>query len=640
MFQDEGTTIKRELEDDESNGVLEENEVALKKQRTEEVLIKEEEVEIDEDNCIEKSNENNAEDNCEANKNTGNSSERNLQNQNPLEDSFWVQDGLFFEEQDPITLTTNNFPSIAEKPTTSTGASTCQRNDKIPKSEVHLETTSPDSKNAIGSLVGENVNKNTKQVAEDKKSINKDQANLKSENAENSSSEQVDITGLKSYLCSDFEGLAILKTYEKMGILMSKQRECLVHKIIKREEDILFNAHMKGNVDTKNIKPPLFCIKTKRLRDLATDVVTLFPTEIFDTYFTPFTTIKKANGTSTRINAAGKLYLHFSYRRNLLMDAGVIEPLKKVKDPLNFETGFRKATDKEESLLEFICKATELTSVLLDYWKQTFEIRRAEFHEEENRTSLIYQKYKCLQKEFGYELLQIDFKLLIPKKADSFLNRWPLIRSRIIELLQGPRKPKKGPYRKLIEDLEYFTSDKQDYVIFFLLSTLIKQKNPGRITKSTDEELRRKKKLITKDLLRTTQKSSDSEVRDDFFLMVKTASDIDEAIKKRNNFLKKHALSVKILPVFVGSLEKINESYVYIDSGLPDGCKYRVESPMHAIDFSLKMFFIFNYSYPLYASHIWVFIQNVGFTIENAGDSLSSSAKTLKGDIEFIFDAS
>lgn len=94
------------------------------------------------------------------------------------------------------------------------------------------------------------------------------------------------------------------------------------------------------------------------------------------------------------------------------------------------------------------------------------------------------------------------------------------------------------------------------------------------------------------------------------------------------------------MPVFVGSLKKINESYVYIDSGLPDGCKYRVQSPMHAIDFSLKMFFVFDYSYPLYASHIWLFIQNVGFAIQNTGDSLSSSAKILKGDIEVIFNAS
>lgn len=48
----------------------------------------------------------------------------------------------------------------------------------------------------------------------------------------------------------------------------------------------------------------------------------------------------------------------------------------------------------------------------------------------------------------------------MPEKADNFLHRWPLIRSRIIKLLQGPRKPKKGPYNKLIEKLEHFTSGK------------------------------------------------------------------------------------------------------------------------------------------------------------------------------------
>ncbi|XP_043461049.1 uncharacterized protein LOC122497809 isoform X1 [Leptopilina heterotoma] len=204
MFQDEGTTIKRELEDDESNGVLEENEVALKKQRTEEVLIKEEEVEIDEDNCIEKSNENNAEDNCEANKNTGNSSERNLQNQNPLEDSFWVQDGLFFEEQDPITLTTNNFPSIAEKPTTSTGASTCQRNDKISyQATRNQELTKGESKY-------------------DKE--------------------------LLTYLQNDTDGKGILTIYEKNNSLTPSARRTLVHLLVQREKDEALKCAKPGEV--------------------------------------------------------------------------------------------------------------------------------------------------------------------------------------------------------------------------------------------------------------------------------------------------------------------------------------------------------------------------------------------------------
>ena len=44
---------------------------------------------------------------------------------------------------------------------------------------------------------------------------------------------------LRAFLSQDLDGLAILNSYKKHGILLPRVRESLVHKVIKREEDVL-----------------------------------------------------------------------------------------------------------------------------------------------------------------------------------------------------------------------------------------------------------------------------------------------------------------------------------------------------------------------------------------------------------------
>lgn len=46
--------------------------------------------------------------------------------------------------------------------------------------------------------------------------------------------------GLRDFLSQDLDGLSILSSYKKRGILVPRIRENLVHKLIKREEDIHF----------------------------------------------------------------------------------------------------------------------------------------------------------------------------------------------------------------------------------------------------------------------------------------------------------------------------------------------------------------------------------------------------------------
>ncbi|XP_043461096.1 uncharacterized protein LOC122497809 isoform X6 [Leptopilina heterotoma] len=414
MFQDEGTTIKRELEDDESNGVLEENEVALKKQRTEEVLIKEEEVEIDEDNCIEKSNENNAEDNCEANKNTGNSSERNLQNQNPLEDSFWVQDGLFFEEQDPITLTTNNFPSIAEKPTTSTGASTCQRNDKISyQATRNQELTKGESKY-------------------DKE--------------------------LLTYLQNDTDGKGILTIYEKNNSLTPSARRTLVHLLVQREKDEALKCAKPGEV-LKDWDVP-----SSRWIKVAQDVEDLFKSEIKEVFYSPFRKESKV-----KVLATGKLLDHFYYVKRVMREQGILAVnMKRRRKNENQQTGI--LDESQERDLEYLVNNTEPFDDVKEIFIKTRNLRRNITKWKNISISENLMSVKALRlDEPGQILIHLDFDDKYNDKKHKLFDKWPKIREHLMNVLRHETKGVTHNEFNYIALLKSMSSEQQDIIIFYLL---------------------------------------------------------------------------------------------------------------------------------------------------------------------------
>lgn len=73
--------------------------------------------------------------------------------------------------------------------------------------------------------------------------------------------------------------------------------------------------------------------------------------------------------------------------------------------------------------------------------------------------------------------LQKDFDLLHPDKSQTFLTRWPFIRSRLFELLQGPRMPKKGPNCAFVQELKHLQPGTQMFTnmrIKLLLNIIFK----------------------------------------------------------------------------------------------------------------------------------------------------------------------
>ena len=64
-------------------------------------------------------------------------------------------------------------------------------------------------------------------------------------------------------------------------------------------------------------------LSTERLKNLTSDILSIFPTEVREVYYVPFR-IVRADGKSIRIHASGKLYEHFLYRKSVLVKAGVI----------------------------------------------------------------------------------------------------------------------------------------------------------------------------------------------------------------------------------------------------------------------------------------------------------------------------
>ncbi|XP_043461067.1 uncharacterized protein LOC122497809 isoform X3 [Leptopilina heterotoma] len=633
MFQDEGTTIKRELEDDESNGVLEENEVALKKQRTEEVLIKEEEVEIDEDNCIEKSNENNAEDNCEANKNTGNSSERNLQNQNPLEDSFWVQDGLFFEEQDPITLTTNNFPSIAEKPTTSTGASTCQRNDKISyQATRNQELTKGESKYDKESICGQ---QNSVSSTSDETNVPKSETNFEfldvnefvetSEyvfnNKNNSTNTTQDLlekepekfaSNLISFLKNDLDGKIVFGHFKRHKFLDKETRGILVRTIIRKFRDDALKTIQVGQKLNK------FFISTKMFGEISKIIKKTFPGEAECTYFSPY---KFENGKT--FQTCGALWCNYQYTVSVLRKKGILEPprLKQsstegITSPLTPSDELRKEalSNLEKGLNE---------DTLLQDWITCFINRKNLLSENKLSVKEYLDKFPCLKTQHALKLIEEDFKLLQSEsKCNTFRTRWSTIKKVTINQLNmyAKKSIKKRKDENVLADLALIKllpslhSNQQDAIVLHLLQLLV----------NCNSSIGRRKRDGTSEEFK---KYDSCEIRESFIYNVKKIEDLEKEIESLKN--KCLARGEILLPTvfIIGELSAISEAYVILNNE-----KYKCDSIISAFDFAFKTFFSFNCTFPKVTYRLWQFIQVAGFDIPD--DKSNKSIKELVGLIE------
>lgn len=90
-------------------------------------------------------------------------------------------------------------------------------------------------------------------------------------------------------------------------------------------------------------------------------------------------------------------------------------------------------------------------------------------------------------------------------------------------------------------------------------------------------------------------------------------------------------MTTQPLPVIIGELDKITGCYICVNE-----IRYKVESPLKAVDVCFKIFHALNAEYPKECDSTWMFIQEYMYGITTKFDRKYVAVSSLISDIELI----
>lgn len=270
-------------------------------------------------------------------------------------------------------------------------------------------------------------------------------------------------------------------------------------------------------------------------------------------------------------------------------------------------------TEEERLAVEWLSTHVDPQDQVKLMWTRTYNARQR-LLKGDYQLHQYYQEFPCLKVALGAELLQSDFNNIHPNHANTFLERWDIVRPLLIELLNDSNDLTLAD-RGLLEALPNLLAHNQDAVIIYLLPYLVQLSPPKPIRGQRNVKL------------------SIPERREYFLVHAETAADVEASLNRRRNDL--HALDLHLQPiiVLVGPLVNLEGVYVYINESITPTI-YVVNSVVRGIDLTFKSFFALQCSFPERASSLWNFIEKGFFDIElPAGTKCSRKVENIYGQI-------
>ncbi|XP_055908365.1 uncharacterized protein LOC129943138 [Eupeodes corollae] len=379
-----------------------------------------------------------------------------------------------------------------------------------------------------------------------------------------------DINSLYNLLQSSPKGRIILKFFEDNSKILDDHRVSLVNIIVDHFKDRQLAMNMSDIVR------------------YTAEIGALFPTEEMRYYY------------STRgkgLNPMGKLYdKAINARRKIKKTGpdGVVVNNNNKSTNNDFESFVASKEELEKKA--WLSQNIEPWEDVVNVWKQTFRIRRADILKGEN----ILENWPLFQNSMGYNLIDIDFVELFPDSPADILDEWPIFRESIVPYLR--ERIKDPDSKELLERLnDEMSQDSKDCTILFLLHAVIKP--PLLSTKLLSPEggnKRRKWKPSISDARNATILHCIS--MDDFYIKFENLQ--SEAAQK-NKVIQPQ------LMVIGENLTKLKGFYVMYDCIL-----YKVQSFVKSLDILLKFYYVMNLEFRLEAKYIYELIESYFFKIK------------------------
>lgn len=130
-----------------------------------------------------------------------------------------------------------------------------------------------------------------------------------------------------------------------------------------------------------------------------------------------------------KINASGKLWYHFNYRKSILREDKLLQK--------------RKSNNTVQSTLsEDIIAKLNVLKTLVDpwnkvatLWSETFEARRTYLIKQKAEIETYLKSHACLRVDRTLYLFESDFNCLFPENVSLLQRNWPKTRNFLIKKL-------------------------------------------------------------------------------------------------------------------------------------------------------------------------------------------------------------
>ncbi|XP_051160428.1 uncharacterized protein LOC127289334 [Leptopilina boulardi] len=399
---------------------------------------------------------------------------------------------------------------------------------------------------------------------------------------------------LEDLLKNSSKGRTILQFYQQNKLLNSQSRSILIH--IVGEKLLELNRNPSANdyeqVDTK--------------------IRQLFPSEPQFVYFIR----AKVNGKNQK-NHEGKLpnYIRNVKYRNakLLHQEGVVDTEDSDEAEVNVES---KVSNDVLNADGWLKENLEPWSEVEKKWKSTHHFRLNSLTSSENTflpISQYYENYKVLRLVLGYTLLEADFELRYPNSVQALSSDWNLKQAALLKLIG--LECHSAEIKDTIDNFKSFTNDEKDNLLFQLLPYLFPKQPKSRGKKSQS----------------ITPRPTQIESQEAFILHVKSPNDIDPAIMRRLNQMKKKEKLQPFILCVGTTRAKLSRSYCIIDT-----IKYEFPNLKKAFDVCFKAIFALHTEYSQEAYQPWLFVQQALYDIFTEYDKKSANISTMVGNFKTL----
>ncbi|CAH1183900.1 unnamed protein product [Phaedon cochleariae] len=300
-------------------------------------------------------------------------------------------------------------------------------------------------------------------------------------------------------------------------------------------------------------------MKADKFNAAADEIVFLFPGEMKETYFMPYSSPK----TGLRRPARGKLWSRYVNVKAALRIAN--QNIMESPGSESCSESVQAISEDIESEILFLRSATEPYPRVLSAWESTFNVRKLRY--KDCGIQQVLDAFPCLKMSYGAELLESDYNQMFTDKIDVVYSEWPKISEAIL---------KEVDERKIHPNFE---TDLDNSTRALLLL-------PYLFTPVT---------LKSNSKNKSNWRPTRCEIQESFIFRVKNLDDVAEIVDRRKAKLDNFNLPLQPFAVIAGETNDISCHIVFNEN------KYKCISSIRCLELLFKIFHALNLEYPYLA---------------------------------------